>query len=409
MLHLQAKLATQLPYRQAAAILRELLPATCGLHYATIRNRTLAVGEWIDEEIQDEIDHPRVEECCGKWTADGKYFVFASQGAIWALAERPSLLRRASPLPVRLTSGATPFSEALPSKDGKSLFAVGVAPRGEAVRYDEHSKQFVPILSGISAEYITFSRHGDWVAYAAFPDGTLWRSKADGSDRLQLTQASGSSYILHPRWSPDGTEILYFSVARGRLSRMYRVSASGGEPKELLAKLEQVKSDAEWSADGKRICFGRASGTAAPLPGPNIHILDLASQTLTDVPGSNGLFSPRWSPDGRYVAALSLDSSRVALFDFATANWNEIANGTLFGFPSWSHDSRFIYYIQGTNNPAVMRFRVAGRKAERVVDLKDVRLTGFYGASLILTPEDQPIMTRDAGTQEIFALDWQAP
>jgi hypothetical protein len=32
-----------------------------------------------------------------------------------------------------------------------------------------------------------FSKDGQWVAYASFPDGTLWKSRADGSQRLQLS------------------------------------------------------------------------------------------------------------------------------------------------------------------------------------------------------------------------------
>src|SRR5271165_6355013 len=58
--HLQAKLAAQLPYRQAAALLDELLPEAGGLNHATTRNRTLAVGKRIEQEIREEIDHPRV-------------------------------------------------------------------------------------------------------------------------------------------------------------------------------------------------------------------------------------------------------------------------------------------------------------------------------------------------------------
>jgi hypothetical protein len=58
--HLQAERAAQLPYRQAAALLEELLPETGGLNYATTPNRTLAVGKRIEEEIRGEIDHP----CC---------------------------------------------------------------------------------------------------------------------------------------------------------------------------------------------------------------------------------------------------------------------------------------------------------------------------------------------------------
>ena len=59
--------------------------------------------------------------------------------------------------------------------------------RGELVRYDSASHQFTPYLSGMSAMGVNFSRDGKWVTYVAYPEGTLWRSKVDGSERLQLT------------------------------------------------------------------------------------------------------------------------------------------------------------------------------------------------------------------------------
>jgi hypothetical protein len=69
--HLQAKLAAQLPYRQAAALLDELLPETGGLNHATTRNRTLAVGKRIEQEIRKEIDHPRVVPRTGRANGNG--------------------------------------------------------------------------------------------------------------------------------------------------------------------------------------------------------------------------------------------------------------------------------------------------------------------------------------------------
>jgi Tol biopolymer transport system component len=238
----------------------------------------------------------------------------------------------------------------------------------------------------------------------------LWRSKPDGSERLQLTQPSADTmpYAFSPQWSPDASEIAYWLAERGRLSRLYRVSANGGQRQELLENQEEPKQDPNWSPDGKRICFAGASSPAAALPGPNIHVLDLETQAVVDVPGSNGFFSPRWSPDGRHLAALSLDSSGLALFDFGSGKWTEMIKGTPVSWPNWSHDGRHVYYLRGSKSPAVMRLCVADRKAERVVDLQNLRMTGFYGASLSLSPDDEPIMTRDIGSQEIFAPDWQA-
>ena len=348
------------------------------------------------------------DDCCGTWTSDGKYFIFARLGQIWALAE-PHGLRRTNRTPVQLTSGATPFAEAIPSRDGKRLFAVGAVARGEAVRYDSLARQFVPFLSGLSADYVTYSHDGRWMAYVAFPAGTLWRSKADRSERLQLTKSLEYANASLPQWSPDDSEILYTLAMPGKLPGLYRVPAHGGQPQELLPGYSQVNADATWSPDGKRICFGGASGTAAPSPNPNIHILDLATHVVKDVPESSGYFSPRWSPDGRYLAALSLNSARVAIFDFASAKWREVAKGVQFGFPCWSHDSRYLFYLQITANPAIMRMRAPAGKAEPMADLRDVHTTGFYGLSLSLTPDDQPIVTRDNGSEEIFAIDWQAP
>jgi hypothetical protein len=79
------------------------------------------------------------------------------------------------------------FTYAVSSPDGKKLYADGYLPRSELVRYDSHARGFVPFLSGISADYLAFSRDGKWVTYVSVPENTLWRSRVDGSERLQLT------------------------------------------------------------------------------------------------------------------------------------------------------------------------------------------------------------------------------
>ena len=48
-------------------------------------------------------------------------------------------------------------------------------------------------------------------------------------------------------------------------------------------------------------------------------------------------------------------------------------------------------------------------EARAGADLKNFRQTGYYGSWLGMAPDDSPLLLRDTGTQEIYALDWEAP
>jgi eukaryotic-like serine/threonine-protein kinase len=130
-------------------------------------------------------------ECCGAWTPDGRYYFFlnstASAANVWAMREPAGPFHQHSSTPFQLTTGPLSFESLVPSADGKKLFVSALQGRGELVRYDLKSKQFVPFLAGISAGELEFSRDGKWVTYVSYPDRTLWRSRVEGSDRLQLT------------------------------------------------------------------------------------------------------------------------------------------------------------------------------------------------------------------------------
>jgi hypothetical protein len=85
--------------------------------------------------------------CCGSWTNDGNYFIFSGPGVhhynLWAIPERTGVLSHNPGLPVPLTNGPLSYSPPLPSRDGKTIYAVGFQDRGELIRYDSSSKQFV--------------------------------------------------------------------------------------------------------------------------------------------------------------------------------------------------------------------------------------------------------------------------
>jgi eukaryotic-like serine/threonine-protein kinase len=340
-------------------------------------------------------------ECCGGWTADGRYFLFLSRGQIWALPRKAGFLH-SEPKPIQLTSSPMPLSGPVPSTDGKKLFVIGRTVRGQLTRYDLKSGRFEPYLGGISAEYVSFSKDGQWVAYVSFPEGTLWRSKTDGSERLQLTYPP--SQALMPRWSPDGKTIVFFGVDANKPPRIYEASREGGNPRPLMPDNPDPQTDPNWSPNGSKIVFAGRPADAAS----SIRVFDLATHQISTLPGSQGMYSPRWSPDGRYIPALSVDSKRLLLFDFQTQQWTELAQGSM-GWLEWSKDGQYLQADDGSGTGAIIRIRLSDHKTERVVDLKNFVTVGYYGAWFAVAPDDSPIMLRNAGTQDVYALDWEEP
>ncbi len=154
--------------------------------------------------------------------------------------------------------------------------------------------------------------------------------------------------------------------------------------------------------DGKKIVY-----STSPLGGRDtkstIRVLDVASRSITTLPGSEGMFSPRWSPDGKYISASTFDQLNIKLFDLAAQRWTSLHNG-IIAFPAWSADSQWIYYLSYVDDPGVFRVRVADGAVERIFSLANIGFTGTLGSWMGLDPTDAPLMLRDRGTNDIYAL-----
>jgi Tol biopolymer transport system component len=297
------------------------------------------------------------------------------------------------------------FLGPLPGRDSKEIFVIGWQRRGELARYDVKSQQFMPYLSGLSAEGVAFSNDGQWLAYATVPEENLWKRKIDGSERVQLTFPPLQAY--QPRWSPDGKRIAFQGITPGQPWKMYLISADGGEPEEVMSGI----GDLGWSPDGTSLIFhsgmtGFLTNSGTPR---SIHLLDVKTRQISTVSGSEGLYSPRWSPDGRYIAALRVGPEILLVFDVRTKKWTELTKIAV-GFPIWSRDSRYIYFDSAENAPNLYRVRIADKKLEQVVSLRGMRLAPTLGGLLTgLAPDDSPLVLRDVGSQEIYALDLELP
>src|SRR6185369_7587871 len=124
------------------------------------------------------------------------------------------------------------FSSPVFAADGKILFVAGEQRRGQLMRYDKKSHQFVPYLSGVSAERVGVSPDSEWAAYISYPDYARWRSKVDGTHKQQLTFPPFAAHL--PSWSPDGHRIIFDASTDGKTNKVYLISPEGGDPLEIL-------------------------------------------------------------------------------------------------------------------------------------------------------------------------------
>ena len=360
--------------------------------------------------------HNPPRECCGAWTPDGRYYVFQSTADnkttndLFVLRDSISLFHRSSLKPTQLTFGPLSFAMGGVTPDGKHLRVGGLENRGELVKFDPVTKQIVPYLGGISATQVAFSKDGMWMAYVSVVDYTLWVSRTDGSGKLQLTYPPNSTAL--PRWSPDGTKIAFMSAQMGKPWKVFVVSAQGGTPEELLAQ-DSAEGDPSWSPDGTRMAFSRITDATNTS---DIRIVDLNTRQVSVIPGSTGLFSPRWSPDGRFLAGMDFarQSTKLSLYDFATGKWLDWVNDPDgIGYPAWAPESGSIYYADiryRTGVPAYNRVKVGTRQVQHLFSVPNANpYATNIGSWSGLTLDGTMMYTRDASSQNGYELDVDFP
>jgi Tol biopolymer transport system component/DNA-binding winged helix-turn-helix (wHTH) protein len=402
-------------------------PDGTSLRYIVVKPNTstlfeVSVRGGEPHEVTPHWEHlPRQFWGGGQWIPGGRYFVlFAdvdNRPDMWAVREHRPFFSLGTRDPVRLTAGPVNYGGLAFSSDGKKIFTQGVEPRGEVERYDRKAAQFVPFRPALSAECCVYSYDGQWMAYVTFPDGDLWRSKPDGSQRQQLTWAPMAA--LNPHWSPDGKELAFTGFLPGKVPKTFVIPADGGDPHRLTQN-ECPELEANWSPDGERMTFGTypefargrdgfsfVSDTACQV---TLYSMDLKTNKISTIPGSEGLFAPRWSPDGKSIVAQDQRVRTLMLYDLTSGKWSELvppSPGHRVGYPQWSKDGKWIYYRVWASAPAdgAYRILISEHRIEEIADMSGINMTGWTA----FDPDGNPLILRDLSLNEIYALDVDLP
>jgi Tol biopolymer transport system component/DNA-binding winged helix-turn-helix (wHTH) protein len=353
-------------------------------------------------------------ECCGGWTPDGRYYVFlAWKGGklgVWAVREQPHLLFWRRNAPVNLISGPTPFDNLTLSHDGKRIFALELNPEGDVMRYDHKSRRLISLPGLPHNNAVFYCPTDQWIMYQSDADFSLWRSKADGSQPLQLT--GPLLRLADPQWSPDATQIAYMGAGDGlnRGTQVFVVPRDGGDPRRLLRE-RAWQFHPQWLPDGKSVAISVSPLEGEQEPKQGIYVAEVATQQSYKLPDSQDINSVAWSPDGHFVAGDTQDYHRIKLYDLRKKEWTDIASATLVGGLLWAADSQSLYYqdILEEDEP-IYRIWLSSRRREKVYDFHKQLSSAYFRCVMYGLKSDGSLLIHlMRSSSDVYAFDIDFP
>jgi serine/threonine protein kinase len=337
-------------------------------------------------------------DCCFRWSEDANHILYisrhGSRGDIWALATKGGPFRPPGK-PMRLTTGPLSYSEAISGHDPNQIFAVANKDRAELVRYDVNKREFATVFPGESASDLTYSADGAWVAYASYPEHSLWRSRSDGTDRMQLTYPPMGA--REPRISPDGTKVAFSSYDHDT----FIMDMSGGEPRKIVEHADFPV----WSPDGRSLVLEKYHPDRKSF---DYEIFEVLSGARTPIPFSTDKIGTVWIGNNTLLASTK-DFTKLVAFDRKTGKWSDFLSGS---FTNWdaTHDGKYVVVVTAGSDPVLQRLRVADHHLETLTALKGfTRLPNLTWTQVRVAADGSPIITRAADNSQIYALSVKWP
>lgn len=337
----------------------------------------------------------------GRWTPDGRHFTFLSNREdhtnIYELVAPPWYEFWNKPFPARITGNQIEIDAYTPARDSKDLFMLGRLAQGAMQVLDQKANRFVPFLNGLGALEVAISPDHQWMVFTEYPTMNLWKSKLDGTGRVQLT----NSAAFMPVWSPDSKSIAYMDW-----KKIFIVPSDGGAP-QAIPPSDGDQVAPSWAPDGRSLYFNNF-----PYPGQTIkgiQVLDLSTQKVSLMPGSTGYYVPSWSPNGKYMVAMAQNPSRMVLYSADTKQWKDLKHLDIsWGYWVWANDSKSIYMAPTLSNVGIYQLTVPDGKWTKISGMDGVTLRGpDADMFLSLTSDGKPALMSDTSVGQIYSLRWK--
>ena len=279
------------------------------------------------------------------------HLVFAREGTLFAVPFDPGRLEVTGPevnlLENVLGDEIDGVSAYRLSNSGTLAFRPAPSNAGRTLVWVDRKGIETPV--NITARAIStpsVSPDGRRLAFAVAEGGRrdIWTYEL-ATEKLARVTREGNNWA--PIWTRDGQR-LAFTSTRGGSRELFWQSSDGGSAADRLVGGDLQLSPGGWSADGKVLVY--SDGGTGPQ-GASMFLVstDDARQPRPLLHGPGEQWSPRMSPDGRWIAYASNEATRaevfVSGFPAFTSRYQVTSEGG--DEPEWSSDGRELWYWRG--------------------------------------------------------------
>ncbi len=201
-------------------------------------------------------------------------------------------------------------------------------------------------------EYMDVGNDGKAVAMTARGDIFSLEIGDKETSTRNLTASAGTRE-RYAQISPDGKKVAYFSDRTGEY-QLYVQDVDGGTATALTQDLNRTVYHPRWSPDGSKILFGDKAFT--------LYYVDVATRKLTKVDESRYLANDEftweisdydWSPDSRWIAySFPQENRNSVIFLYDTQQGKKVALTDDFYqnlYPRWDKDGGYLYFVSYRN------------------------------------------------------------